>query len=91
MTARELIDSIFSRVQSGSGDVRFVTRPQLVLLRKLIDEDEYGEGALPQGLGVSVWKPPGRYKYTITEDLEGNKHSLTRSGSIETAGMASLF
>jgi hypothetical protein len=42
-TAIDLINSIFSRPQSGvAANARCITRPQLELLRRLIGEDEEG-------------------------------------------------
>jgi hypothetical protein len=91
MTAHDLIADIFSRVQSGPGNMRRITRPQLNLLCRLIGEDK-DAGAVQHGLGDSlVWTPSGRNKYIITEDSRGNRHTLTRLANLSATGMDSLF
>jgi hypothetical protein len=91
MTAHDLITDIFSRVQSGPSNMRRITRPQLNLLCRLIGEDK-DAGAVQHGLGDSlVWAPGGRNKYVITEDLRGNRHTLTRLANIVPSGAGMLF
>jgi hypothetical protein len=92
MIAHDLIDSIFSRPQTGvAGNVRVITRAQLDFLTGLIGEDEEG-GAVQRGLnGSFVWMPSGRHKYVITVDLRGNRHTLTRLSNIAAAASGSLF
>ncbi len=92
MTAHDLITSIFSRPQQGvAGNMRRITRAQLDFLVGLIGEDEEG-GAMQRGLGGSmVWMPSGRNKYVITEDLRGNRHTITRLANIVPSGIGRLF
>jgi len=91
MTARGLIDSIFTRAQPGvAGNVRRITLPQLDLLRRLIAEDREAGAMHADGLGVAVWKPAGREKFVITEDLRGDRHTLARAPNF-SATMGSLF
>lgn len=92
MTAFDLIDSIFSRAQrEAAGNVRRITRDQLKYLRDLIDADPEG-GAVRNGApGSLVWMPRGARKYVLTEDLNGNKHTLTRLSSIATSETGRLF
>ena len=74
MTAHDLIYSIFKRPAwlGMAGNMRRLTRAQLVYLRDLIDEEEkerseYGEGlSVTRGApGSLVWMPSGRHKYVI--------------------------
>lgn len=91
MTAHGLIESIFSRWQDGPGNVRRITRAQLDYLRGLIDADEEG-GAVTRGSpGSLVWMPMGRWKYVLTEDLRGEKHTLVKLGNVVASGTGSLF
>jgi hypothetical protein len=92
MTAFDLIDSIYARAGWGvEGNTRRITRRQMSKLIELIGEDKQG-GDLRRGTGSSlVWMPSGRDKYVITEDLRGERHTLTRLPSIAIGSMGSLF
>lgn len=92
MTAFDLIDSIFARVQGGMpGNMRRITPAQLIYLRNLIDADPEG-GAVTRGSpGSLVWMPAGRTKYVLTEDLRGNKHTLTKFANIVASDTGRLF
>jgi hypothetical protein len=92
LTAFDLIDSIFSRAgRGGDGNMRCITREQLVYLRDLIDKDAQRASVRRGANGSLVWMPGGRHKYVICEDQRGEKHTLTRLSSIEASGMSSLF
>lgn len=92
MKAHDLIASIFARVQDGvPGNVRRITRAQLGYLRNLIDQDEEGGAVQSGGPGVTVWKPSGRNKYILTEDLRGERHTLTRVANIAPSSSGLLF
>lgn len=92
MTAHDLIADIFRRPQDGvAPNMRRITRPQLDFLLSLIGKDEEG-GAVQRGTGGSlVWTPCGRNKYIITEDLRGNRHTLTRLVTLAPVGAGLLF
>lgn len=93
VTAHQLIESIFSRVQEGvPGNVRRITQPQFDYLRQLIDADEEG-AAVRNGPGGSiVWTPSGRDKYVLAAPLPGRKlGTLTRLSNLAPSGMGSLF
>lgn len=94
VTAFDLIDSIFSRVQPWSklpSNARRITPKQLLKLRELIDEDPEG-GAVTRGApGSLVWRPAGRTKYMITEDLYGDKHTLAKFSNIVASDTGKLF
>ena len=92
MTASQLVNDIFSRVQPGlDSNMRRVTRKQFDWLRALIlDEEE--NGTVHHGKGDSlVWAPAGRNKFVLTEDTVGQKHTLTRLSNLVPAGMGRLF
>jgi len=93
MTPFDLIDSIFSRApwRGMSGNQRHITRDQLVYLRDLIDADPEAAKVKRGAPGSLVWMPSGRHKYILTEDLIGEKHTLTRLSNIAASGMGSLF
>jgi hypothetical protein len=92
VTAHDLIVDIFSRVQGGvPSNMRRITGRQLNLLRTLIGEDKESRAAESGGPGVTIWTPPGRDKYVITEDLRGKHHSLTRLANIGNSGTGMLF
>jgi hypothetical protein len=96
MTAHDLITDIFSRHQDGvPGHMRRITRPQLDFLLGLIGEDEEG-GAVENvpadaGFRATAWKPSGRNKYIVTEDLRGKRHTLTRLSNLVASGTGCLF
>jgi len=92
MTAFDLIDSIFSRVQAGMpGNVRRVTNDQVRFLFDLIGSDPEG-GHVKHGVGRSlVWAPSGRNKYVLTDDVAGGKHTLTRLSNLVATESGRLF
>ncbi len=95
MTAHDLISDIFRRTGCWNvglpGNTRRITRPQLELLRRLIAEDEQGSAMQSNGPGIAVWEPSGRDKYVITEDLRGDRHTLTHMTRLAPSGMEMLF
>jgi hypothetical protein len=93
MTASGLIESIFSRPpwRGQSNNLRHVTREQLIYLRNLIERDPE-RGAMREGSpGSLVWSPDGPHKFVLTEDLVGDKHTLTRLRNIASSETGSLF
>lgn len=93
MTAHDLIAQWFGKAQaSPAANIRYITVPQLDLLRELIGQDEEG-AALQPGRGRSfAWMPSGRDKYVITEDpAGGRKNTITRLANLQASGMGSLF
>lgn len=92
MKAMALIDDIFRRPQRGNeNNVRRVSPAQLKYLRDLI-ESEGPRAAIRQGApGSLIWMPSGPSKYILTEDLSGNRHTLTRLLNLETGDAGSLF
>jgi hypothetical protein len=92
MTAHDLIDSIFSRPQLGlAGNMRRITPAQLKYLRDLIGQDPEGASVCPGAANSLVWMPSGRWKYVLTEDPIGNKHTLTRLGNLVASEAGRLF
>jgi hypothetical protein len=92
MTAFDLIDSIFSRPAWGvAPNVRRISREQLVYLRGLIDRDAEAGKARKGAPGSLVWMPPGPHKYVLSEDLGGDRHTLTRLSNIAASQEPSLF
>ena len=92
MTAHDLISEIFGRPQRGvAGNMRRITRAQLGYLRDLMVADPEGAAVERGAPGSLVWMPSGRDKYVLTEDLVGNKHTLTRLSNIVPSGMGNLF
>lgn len=93
MTAYELIDSIFARVQPGMpGNERRITRRQLDWLRDLIGADPEGGAVRSGGPGSLVWMPSGRTKYIITEDpTGGDKHTLVKLANLTPSAEGRLF
>ena len=93
MTAHGLIASIFGRVQPGmQGHVRRISRRQLDWLRDLIGADEEGGAVRPgDAPGSLIWMPSGRWKYVLTEDRIGDKHTLTRLTTLRPTGAGRLF
>lgn len=95
MTAHDLVAQWFGRHQAGvPGHLRYVTLPQIELLRELAEQDEEGGSAVRPGLGRSFsWMPSGRWKYVIAEDPrpDGRKHTITRLASLRPSGAGSLF
>lgn len=92
MIAHDLIDQIFSRPsQRISPDLCRITGEQREYLWALIQKDPEHDKVRPGGQGSLVWAPAGRYKYVLTEDLVGKKHTLARLSNIATPASASLF
>lgn len=93
MTAFDLIDSIFARVQpSMPGNVRRITEAQLKYLRDLIDADPEGSQVKRGAPGSLVWSPSGRTKYVITEDpTGGEKHTLAKFSGFQPQPHRDLF
>jgi hypothetical protein len=92
MTAFDLIESIFSRVQAGvPGNERRVSPEQQRYLRDLIDEDPEGGAFRPDGPGRMVWAPSGRHKYILTEGTGPGWGKLTRLSSLNASAMGRLF
>ena len=93
MTAFDLIDSIFARVQPGMpGNMRRITPRQLKYLRDLIGADPEGGAVKDGGRGSLVWMPAGRTKYVLTEDpIGGEKHTLTKMGNLRPSAEGRLF
>jgi hypothetical protein len=93
MVARDLIESIFSRPawRGTPGNVRRITRDQLVYLRNLIEADPEAEAVKRGAPGSLVWMPSGRYKFVLTEDLIGDKHTLTKLSNIVASKTGMLF
>jgi hypothetical protein len=91
-TAHDLIASIFSRPQQGvAGNMRRITRRQMLFLKDLIGQDEEGGALRPGSLNSLVWMPRGRMKYVITEDVSGEKHTLTKLMMPVAVDEGSLF
>jgi len=93
MTAHDLIESIFARPgwRGVSPDKRYITPDQLGFLEKLIDEDPERGKMRAGSPGSFVWSPAGAHQYTLTRDLHGTRHTLTRTSRIDASGMGSLF
>ena len=97
LTARELITEIFSRRGYGAAlDERRITSRQFDALRGMIlaevGDNAPGAGSVSHGDNRSiVWMPSGLDKYTLTEDVLGEYHKLTRACNIGTNGAGLLF
>ena len=93
MTAYDLIDSIFARVDRRTlGDMRIITRRQLDTLHALIREDPERDKVRPGSPGSLIWSPAGRTKYVITEDpTGGEKHTLVKLMNLRLSGEGRLF
>jgi len=92
MTAFDLIDSIFRRAQAGMpGNMRRITPAQLKYLRDLIDAEGPSEAIKRGAPGSLVWTPEGRDKFVVTEDLSGNRHTLTRLANLVASESGQLF
>jgi hypothetical protein len=91
MTARELIDDIFSRAQGGPGHLRRITIEQLKFLRNLIAEDPERALIVTGAPGSLIWRPSGDWKYVLTEDLVGKKHTLTKLHNLSASEQPRLF
>lgn len=88
MTAFDLIDSIFSRVQQGvPGHQRRISAEQLSFLERLINEDPEGSAYRPDGPGKMIWMPAGRTKYIVTRE----PRMLTKMSSVNATAMDRLF
>ncbi|MGB7986544.1 MAG: hypothetical protein WCF54_15355, partial [Terracidiphilus sp.] len=57
----------------------------------LIDSDAEAAAVTRGAPGSLVWMPSGRYKYVLTEDLTGEKHTLSRLKSLTATGAGNLF
>lgn len=91
MTAFDLIDSIFSRVQPGMpGNMRRITQAQYDYLRNLIDGDPEGGALKPDGPGKMLWTPAGRTKYLLTDGTYGQR-ALVKMASLTAAATGRLF
>lgn len=92
MTALGLIASIFSRAQpSIAPNTRCITQRQLEYLRVLIERDAEAVAARNRAPGELVWRPRGRWEYVIQEDVEGKRHTLTKTAAPAQAPSMSLF
>lgn len=92
MTAFDLIDSIFSRVQLGMpGHQRRVSPEQYDYLRALIEADPEGGAFRVHGPGEMIWMPSGRHKYILTQEGPGRKRMLTKMSSLNASAMGRLF
>jgi hypothetical protein len=88
MTARGFIEQIFSRRQAGvDSNLRYITREQLELLRKLIDQDATGE-LRPGVSGSFVWILAGE-RFIVTQDPTGRRRSILwmKVQRIESGGL----
>jgi hypothetical protein len=94
-TAHDLVTDFFARAGPWNrglpGNMRSLTRAQLDLLLRLIGEDEEGGALSSGGPGVTVWKPSGRNKYIIREDLRGQRHTVERLANLVASGTGLLF
>jgi hypothetical protein len=94
MTARGLIDSIFSRPawMGMSPDLRRITPEQLKFMTDLVAKDAE-RASVQRGRGRSfVWTPSGPHKFVITEDpTGGDKHTLLRVPNLAKSESGSLF
>jgi hypothetical protein len=93
VTAHELVAEIFGRQQHGvSGDMRYITVPQLDYLRGLIEENKEAAAALRPGRGRSfVWAPSSCGKYVVTEGVGGRRNTITRMMDVRPSGEGMLF
>ena len=92
MTANDLIESIFKRVQHGRPThIRVITSDQLKYLRDLIGQDRESGAVRSEGPNVTVWAPQGQYKYIITEVVNGKGHTLARRSNVDEEETGSLF
>ncbi len=98
MTAHDLIVDIFSR--SGPWDAalpanqRALTGDQLRYLRDLINQDPEGGAQSQLSPGVVMWRPTGRHKYIVREDLTSSRkkqHAIERLTNLAPNGMGCLF
>lgn len=94
MTAFDLIDSIFARIQPDMpSNERRITASQLSYLKDLIGADPEGAAFHRGAPGVWTWLPAGRNKYVLTEDLRpgGNRHKIARYSNLAASGSGELF
>jgi hypothetical protein len=93
MKALELIDDIFRRPQRGAdANMRRITPEQLAYVRGLIERDAERNAVTRGAPGSLIWMPKkDRYKYVVTEDASGKKHTLTRIANLETSECGRLF
>jgi hypothetical protein len=92
MTAHEFIAELFSRPQINvESNKRYISAPQLALLRDLIGQDDEG-GALQSGMnGGFIWMPSGCWKYVLSQNLDGTRRALTRLNAGRATDAGSLF
>ena len=94
MTARGLIEQIFSRRQAGvESNLRYITPAQLELLRKLVDEDRAAAaiGELWPGFNDGfVWLPGDGNHYIVTQDAGRRRRSILWL-RVQSAETPSLF
>lgn len=92
MTAHGFIEQLFARPSRNlPGHMRPLTGPQLALLRELIGQDEEGSATARGESGALVWMPSGRWKYVLSEDPLGRRHTITRLGNLRASAAGSLF
>ena len=92
MTAFDLIDSIFSRVQRGvPGHMRRISQAQFDYLESLIGADPEGSAYKPYAPNQKVWAPAGRHKYILTQESPAAFRSITKLSSLNASGMGRLF
>lgn len=92
MTAFDLIESIFARPQRDMpSNERRITATQLSYLKDLIGADPEGGAMARAGPGVWTWAPAGRTKYQLTEDYQGNRHTLARFMNLTASETGRLF
>lgn len=92
MTAFDLIDSIFSRVQAGvPGDERRVTERQLAKLEELIGEDPEGAAYVSCAPNQKVWRPSGSTRYILTRQGPSTRRSIKKIPNVEPMVTGLLF
>jgi hypothetical protein len=92
MTAFDLIDSIFSRVQEWMpSNERRISGDQYHYLLDLIGGDPEGSALKNDGPNVMIWKPSGRHKYIIRRDPEGKRNTITKISNLTATESGRLF
>lgn len=91
MTAHEFIEQLFERPQTNvSSNMRYITGPQMDLLRTLIGKDEEGAPLSPGMNGGFIWMPRGGVKYVVSQNPDGTRRSLMKLKSAPS-GAGRLF